>query len=199
MNKLQRILLIIFAVFVLFSGSSHLFFAAIVLFFALSPVNWFTKTQRKQEIGLDQYSGQEKAPYSLMLSLDDTELQLEVIWVKDPDPETFVVHTFRRESSPYRMIKQLLDANIGDHVSVEYYATESVAKIFDRIKLNSIVEKLFFRTVDQYSVSPINQRPVLKDLSQNELDEVNAYIKSLESIEGGWYRNRLCYAQGDSL
>jgi hypothetical protein len=152
-----------------------------------------------QEIGLDQYSGQEKAPYSLMLRLDDNELQLEAIWVKDADPEIFVVHTFRRDSSPYRMIKQLLDVSIGDHVSVENYATESVAKIFDRIKLNPIVEKLFFRRVDQHTVSPINRCPVLKDLPQNELDEVNAYIKSLESIEGGWYRNRLLYAQGDSL
>lgn len=50
MNKIQRILLILFAVFVLFSGSSHLFLTAILLFFALSPVNWFSKTQRKQDI-----------------------------------------------------------------------------------------------------------------------------------------------------
>jgi hypothetical protein len=49
-SKLQRILLILFAVLVLFSGSSHLFLAAILLFFGLSPVNWFNKKQREQDV-----------------------------------------------------------------------------------------------------------------------------------------------------
>lgn len=92
------------------------------------------------------------------------------------------------------LFQGLLDANIRYHVSVENYATKSIAKIFGRMRLNLTVEKLCFR-----SVSPMNRSPVLKDLPQNELGNVNLYIRSLESIESGWFRNRQRYAQGDSL
>jgi len=151
-----------------------------------------------QEIGLNEYSTKEKAPYSLKLRLDDAELQLEVIWVKDADPEFFVVHTFRSDSSPYRMMKRLLNANPGDCISVENPSSENIAKFFvEKVGLNATVEKLLFRRLDQYSATPINEC-FLKDLSQIDLDDVTSYIKSLESIESGWYRNRLYYAQGQS-
>lgn len=152
-----------------------------------------------QEVGLNEYSEKEKAPYSLKPRLEDNELQLEVVWVKGADPEFFVAHTFRSDSSPYRMMKRLLNANPGDRISVENPSSENIAKFFvEKVGLNSTVEKLLFRRLDQYSATPINQC-FLKDLSQIELDDMTSYIKSLESVESDWFRNRLCHVQGQSL
>lgn len=69
LNNLQRILLIFFAILVLFSGSSHseswtylqLFLAATLLFFGLSPATWFHQTSMMQENETSLGSNQENA------------------------------------------------------------------------------------------------------------------------------------------
>ncbi len=161
----------------------------------LKPI--LNKILLHQEIDVNEsIAPKEITPYSLQLKLDDNELQLEVVWFKDAEAECFIVHKFKNDSSNQRLMQLLLQTEPGQKVSVEDSKLQNIAKFFERTHLKGFLEQIFFRKIDQYSASPKNHVALIEKYPKIPIDELVAYIKSLEKIEGFWLHTRDNHQEG---
>lgn len=83
------------------------------------------------------------SPFSAQLKLTGTELLLEVVWFKDAEPEQYIIHTFRDNSSLRQFTQKLLQSKPGEKVTVAKPGTESIDKFFERTKLEGFLENIF--------------------------------------------------------
>lgn len=154
-----------------------------------------------QEIQGDVDTIDEKqiSPFSLQLKIKSSELILEVFWLKDMNPEHFIIHTFRDNSSLQQLTQKLLFSNPGEKVKVDNPKSENIAKFFERTNLEGFLEQLFFRRMDQYSAVLKIQVALMKDLPEIDLEELTKNIRSLEKIEGNWFHTKFDSLKGKQL
>lgn len=141
-----------------------------------------------QEIGNgEDMNAEEIAPYSLQLLLEGNELRLEVVWVKDTQSEYRLIHSFHADSPNQELVSQLLAAQPGEKRSVENPKSQNIGKFFERIKLQGLLEQLFFKRVNKDSATPKARLIYFKDYKDVDLSELMKCIKSLKKVENSWF------------
>ena len=86
-------------------------------------------------------------PYSIELKLDDVILLLDVRWFADGEIHTYIMHSFHQASRPHDFIKSLINAPLNEQIDIRKISGAeegSVAKYFELMKVNNMLQNLFF-------------------------------------------------------